>query len=125
MAIEILLIGDVATTTRRLNELRLRGYNTWLATTEAELTWLLEKASARPSHAIVDLSTENPERAWVLGARAAVATLAHLPTILIGAQGGEARHFQRVIASFPAPPTTDDVIGALLREAGTMRKPRS
>ena len=113
MAIEILLIGDVAAATTRLNELRLRGFATWLATTEAELAWLLEKASARPSHAIVDLSTENPDRAWMLGSRAAVATLAHLPTILIGARSDERRHFSQVIASYESSPDTDELIRAL------------
>ena len=115
MAIEILLIGDVATATRRLNELRLRGFPTWLATTEAELTWLVEKATARPSHAVVDLAPESSERAWVIGSRAAVATLAHLPTVLIGAQADEARHFEKVIASFPTEPTPEEIIAALRR----------
>jgi alpha-beta hydrolase superfamily lysophospholipase len=113
MAIELLLIGDMAVAIPRLNELRLRGYATWLATTEAELTWLLEKATARPSHAIVDLSTDSPERAWVLGSRAAVAALAQLPTILVGAQDDEVHHFQRVIAFYPTAPTTDELIRAL------------
>jgi hypothetical protein len=117
MAIEILLIGDVAAATRRLNELRLRGFATWLATTEAELTWLIEKATARPSHAIVDLSAESSERAWVLRSRAAVAALAHLPTILIGAQPDERRHFSNVVATFPTSPDIEELLAALRRVA--------
>lgn len=113
MAFEILLIGDVASATKRLNELRLRGYATWLATTEPELTWLIDKATARPTHAIVDLTTENHERAWVLGSRAAVATLAQLPTILIGARLDEARHFRRVAAQFAHDPGTDAILEKL------------
>ena len=117
MAIEILLVGDVAAATRRLNELRLRGFATWLATSEAELTWLLEKASAHPTHAVVELASTTGERAWVLGSRAAVATLAHLPTVVIGAQPDELRHFEQVIATFPSEPGTDAIIGALRRDA--------
>ncbi|MBZ0238452.1 MAG: hypothetical protein K8M05_39430 [Deltaproteobacteria bacterium] len=113
MAIEVLIIGDVATATKRLNELRLRGFPAWLATTESELTWLLDKAAAKPSHAVVDLSTGSEERAWVLSSRVAVATLAQLPTVLVGAQADEARHFSRVIATFAAAPDTDELLAAL------------
>lgn len=118
MAIEILLIGDVATATRRLNELRMRGFPTWLATTEAELVWLIEKAAAHPSHAVVELAPESDSREAILGSRAAVAILADLPTVLIGAHPDETRYFPHLIATFPADPSCDEIIAALRRVPG-------
>jgi hypothetical protein len=90
----------------------MRGYATWVATNERELTWLLAVAQVRPSYAVVDVSTE-ANRVKSILSLASLASLAGLPVILIGADESDARFFHRVLRILPCDPGSTAIISAL------------
>jgi hypothetical protein len=110
----ILILGDSPATHMRANELRLRGYAAWVATSMSELRWLLDQAWIRPAYVVVDLEPRtDDERA--LATLAPMAAMCRRPVVLIGAQIEDARFFKSVQAIVPAAADVADILDVLAR----------
>lgn len=115
-SISVLVLGDLAVAQRRAHELRLRGFATFVAQDEAELSWLLAVAQIRPTYAVVDLASppgRSSSRVLLLVGMARLAAIAGVPVILVGAEADDARFFQRVLALFPCDPGSTAILSAL------------
>ena len=102
--VAVLVLGDTAVAQKRAHQLRLRGFATFVAQDETELSWLLGVAQIRPTHAVVDLSAPANNRVLQLVGLARLAAVAGLPVVLVGAEADDARFFRRVLALFPCDP---------------------
>lgn len=114
--ISVLVLGDVTVAQSRAHELRLRGFATFIAQDEAELSWLLGVAQIRPNYAVVDLSQPvgpGSSRVLLLVGMARLAAIAGLPVVLVGAEEDDARFFRRVLALFPCDPGNTAILSAL------------
>ncbi len=119
-SIAVLVLGDVTVAQRRAHELRLRGFATFIAQDEAELSWLLGVAQIRPTYAVVDLSSPagpGTTRVLQLVGMARLAAIAGVPVILVGAEEDDARFFRRVVALFPGDPGNTAILSALPKTA--------
>lgn len=113
----VLILGEGSVAPRRAHELRLRGYATWVASDERELSWLLDIAEVRASYAVVDLTSTNPNRVKTIVSLARLASLAGLPVVLIGAEESDAQFFNRVLKILPCDPGSSAIISALPRHS--------
>ncbi|HUQ05983.1 MAG TPA: hypothetical protein VM261_25950 [Kofleriaceae bacterium] len=114
----VLVLGDVAAAQQRADQLRLRGFATFIAQDESELSWLLGVAQIRPTYAVVDLSSPigpGTSRVLLLVGMARLAAIAGLPVVLVGAEEDDARFFRRVLALFPCDPGNTAILSALPR----------
>lgn len=113
----VLVLGDAEVAARRAHQLRLRGLATWVASTEDELTWLLEVARICPDHAIVDLTVPPANRLQHLAKLARLASKVELPVVLVGAEKEDKNFFRRVLALLPRDPGNSAIIKVLSRES--------
>jgi DNA-binding NarL/FixJ family response regulator len=117
----VLVLGDAEVSARRAHQLRLRGLATWVASTEDELTWLLDVAKIRPDHAIVDLDVPAvfppTNRLHHLARLARLASIAELPVVLVGAEKEDEAFFRRVLALLPRDPGNSAIIKVLSRDS--------
>jgi siroheme synthase (precorrin-2 oxidase/ferrochelatase) len=109
----VLVIGEGSVAQHRAHELRMKGYATWVASDERELRWLLDIAQLRPSYAVVDMASTCTNRVKMIVARARLAALAAVPVILVGADEGDERFFQRVLRILPCDPGSTAIVSAL------------
>lgn len=109
----VLVLGEGSVAQHRAHDLRMRGYATWVASEERELRWLLDIAQIRPSYAVVDLASASTNRVKTIVSRARLASLAAVPVILIGADEGDERFFQRVLRILPCDPGSTAILSAL------------
>ena len=114
--VSVLVLGDTTIAQKRAHQLRLRGFATFVAQDEAELSWLLGVAQTRPNYAVVDL-TPPPglatNRVVQLVGMARLASVAGLPVVLVGAEEDDARFFHRVLALFPCDPGNTAILSVL------------
>ena len=109
----IVVLGMAPAAPRRAHQLRLRGYATWVATSEDELRWLLEVARVRPDYSVVDLDVSSGDRAARMVSLAKLASMAGLPVVLIGSEKDDEQFFSRVFAMLPRDPASSAIIRAL------------
>jgi hypothetical protein len=109
----VLVIGEGAVAQHRAHDLRMRGYAAWVAFEERELRWLLDIAQIRPSYAVVDLVSATTNRVKTIVSRARLASIAAVPLILVGADDGDERFFERVLRILPCDPGSTAILSAL------------
>lgn len=114
--VAVLVLGDTTIAQKRAHQLRLRGFCTFVAQDEAELSWLLGVAQVRPNYAVVDLTPPSGvanNRVVQLVGMARLAAVAGLPVVLVGAEEDDARFFHRVLALFPCDPGNTAILSVL------------
>jgi hypothetical protein len=114
----VLVIGEAGVAQERATELRMMGFPTWTATSEADLRWLLDQAWIRPAFAVVDVRADHHDRSEHVTTLAALAASAQLPAMLIGASDAEARRFQDVFARLPGDTDVQTIIDRLQGNTG-------
>lgn len=119
-AIVVLVLGDARAAQARADGLRLRGFASFVAQNDAELTWLMSIAKVRPNHAVVDLDlpmASARERVEHLLAMARMVAVARIPVVLVGADDADARFFHHVLAQFPDDPGDTAILSVLTESA--------
>lgn len=106
----VLIVRDQLEPAEHIDRLRLSAVPTWSASTGFELLWLLEHMGARPSLVLLDLRPVTDHRAARVADLASLAAAAKLPTILVGADGAEAKRFPDVVAALPADVTSERIV---------------